>query len=262
MLSIANYARPSTLEDAYALSQEKGSVILGGMLWLRLQNKKVSTAVDLCELGLDRIEDCGDCFRIGASVTLRQLETHEGLNRLTCGAMKNALSPIVGVQLRNLATVGGSVFGRFGFSDVLTLFLALGASVELYAGGTISLAQFAEMGKVNNLLTHVIVPKTPVRAVYLAQRNAAADFPVLTTAAVMRMSDGKLRCAVGARPLHAVLLPEFDLARANADGIADYAGNAADSLVFASNRRASEEYRRHLCRVLLRRAAETLRKGE
>ena len=39
--------------------------------------------------------------------------------------MREAVRHIVGVQFRNCATVGGSVYGRFGFSDVLTLLLAL-----------------------------------------------------------------------------------------------------------------------------------------
>ena len=259
MLSFSRYVRPSAVEDAYALAQERGSVLLGGMLWLRLQNRRVSTAVDLGDLGLNQIEDGGDRFRIGASVTLRELETHEELNRLTGGAFRTALAPIVGVQFRNLATVGGSVFGRFGFSDLLTLLMALNASVTLYHAGELPLYEFAGMGRVRDVLTHVTVPKTPLSASYLAQRNTAADFPVLTVSAALR--EGKLRCAVGARPLRAVLLPEVDL-NAGAFDPADFAGNAANALSFASNRRASEEYRRHLCRVLLRRAVEeTLKRG-
>ncbi|MFR6443921.1 MAG: hypothetical protein ACLUPB_15335 [Agathobacter rectalis] len=31
------------------------------------------------------------------------------------------------MQFRNVATVGGSIWGRFGFSDVMTIFRALGA---------------------------------------------------------------------------------------------------------------------------------------
>ncbi len=59
-------------------------------------------------------------------VTLRQLE-HPGLAAYTCGAVKAALRHIVGVQFRNGATLGGSMYSRFGFSDVLTLFLAMDA---------------------------------------------------------------------------------------------------------------------------------------
>ena len=69
--------------------------------------------------------------------TLRDLEQHESLNAYTAGAVKNAVKDIVGVQFRNMATVGGSIWGRFGFSDVLTVFLAMDCYVELYKGGII-----------------------------------------------------------------------------------------------------------------------------
>ena len=45
------------------------------------------------------------------------------------------MSHIVGVPFRNCATVGGSVFSRFGFSDLTCALLALDASVVLYRGG-------------------------------------------------------------------------------------------------------------------------------
>ena len=54
--------------------------------------------------------------------------------RYTNGAVKEALRHIIGVQLRNTATVGGSVWGRFGFSDVITLLLAMDTLVVLYCG--------------------------------------------------------------------------------------------------------------------------------
>ena len=132
MLTIKHYARPQTVPEALRLLREKKSnVALGGMLWLKLQDKTVDTAVDLAGLGLDAIEETPEGWRIGAMVTLRRLETHTGLAAFTGGAMAESVKHIVGVQFRNLATIGGSVFGRFGFSDPLTLLLALDARVEL-----------------------------------------------------------------------------------------------------------------------------------
>jgi len=102
--------------------------VLGGMIWLKMENINVGTAIDLSGLGLDTIEETEGSFSIGAMVTLRQLEEHAGLAAYTHGAVKEALRHIVGVQLRNLATVGGSIYSRFGFSDVLTLFMAMDCS--------------------------------------------------------------------------------------------------------------------------------------
>ena len=253
MLTIDNYLRPATLEEAYAAAQKKNSVVLGGMLWLRLGNRRIGTAIDLSGLGLYGVEDTGDAYRIGAYTSLRTLETHAELDRFSCGAIRHSLESIVGVQFRNLATVGGSVFGRFGFSDVVTTFLALGASVELYKTGIVPLETFCGMGKVNDILTHVILPKRPVKASYHAHRNTAADFPVLNTCAVL---DGtSLTVTVGARPLRA--LPyRFDLSGGEscAELAERIAGQIAEQTALASNTRASADYRRHLCRVLVRRA--------
>ncbi len=60
---------------------------------------------------------------------LRQLETHESFNKATCHVFRDAVKDIVGVQLRNLATIGGSVYSRFSFSDVICSLLCLECDV-------------------------------------------------------------------------------------------------------------------------------------
>ena len=124
MITIREYVRPASLEEAWTLNQKRTSRVIGGMLWLKMQNAAVGTAIDLSGLGLDKIEETPEGFAVGAMVSLRALETHAGLNKYTNGAMREALRHIVGVQFRNTATLGGSVYGRFGFSDVLTVLLA------------------------------------------------------------------------------------------------------------------------------------------
>ena len=131
MMTIQNYVRAQSLQQAYDLCQNLRNRIVAGMLWLRQTGGSVNTAVDLCDLGLDTIEETDDAFVIGAMTPLRKLELHPGFAAYTGGAAAKALGDIVGVQFRNLATVGGSVYGRFGFSDVLTLLLALDTEVEL-----------------------------------------------------------------------------------------------------------------------------------
>ena len=56
-------------------------------------------------------------------VTLRQIETNESLNNFFDNTIKEAVESIVGVQFRNMATVGGSIWGRFGFQTYLQLCL-------------------------------------------------------------------------------------------------------------------------------------------
>lgn len=249
MITIQNYVRAGSLEEAWQLNQNKRNRILGGMLWLRLGRGRVNTAIDLCDLGLDAIEETPDQFSIGAMATLRDLETHPGLNAYTGGAVADAVKDIVGVQLRNMATVGGSLWGRFGFSDVLTVFLAMDAYVELYKGGIVPLEQFSRMKKDRDILLRLIVKKSPCKIVYSAMRIQRTDFPVLTCA--VSCVDGQYRAAIGARPGRAMVL------RRQSD--ADLAAFAAEHIPTEGNLRGSAAYRTHLIRVLVSRSITKLR---
>lgn len=261
MLTINQYVRPQSLDEAYELCQKKNTVVLGGMLWLKMQSRMVGTAIDLCDLGLDTIEETADSFRIGAMATLRMLETHAGLNQMTQNALADSVRSIVGVQFRNCATVGGSLFGRFGFSDVLTLFLALDADVELHRGGVLPLREFAEMPVSRDILVRVIVKKRNIHVAYQSQRNTKTDFPVLTCA--VSEIDGVYRCVIGARPMRAVVFEDKSgllSGGVNEDNARAFADDIAVRVSVGSNLRAGADYRRRLTKTLVRRALLTLGK--
>ncbi len=249
-----NYVRVQSLEEAYALNQKKNNVIVGGMHWLKMMDRPKGTAIDLSGLGLDAIAETEDAFEIGCMVSLRQLETHAGLNAYTMGAVKDAVKDIVGVQFRNTATVGGSLFGRYGFSDVLTVFLAMDCYVECFHAGVIPLAEFAEKPYDRDILVKLIVKKTPLRMAYMAQRHARTDFPILTCACAR--VDGSWRVSIGARPMKAALVTDPGLmagpvTEAAATALGTYAANA---LTFGSNNRGSADYRKQIAPVLVKRA--------
>ena len=265
------YVRAQSLDEAYELYQKKPNFVLGGMLWLKMKNKTLGTAIDLCDLGLDQIDEDENEFRIGAYATLRQIETHEALNAYTHGAIAESVRHIVGVQFRNVATVGGSIWGRFGFSDVMTIFRALGAKVQLHKAGIMDLDEFAALPRTTrDVLVSVIVPKNAKGVVYLSQRNQSTDFPVLTCAVANR--SGRYVAVIGASPYMAEPVWDEDgildcLADAKTDGNAaltdNYETNAkidkfaeyvAEHIRFGSNIRAGAEYREIICRVLTRRA--------
>ena len=140
MLTIKEFRKVSSIEEAYELNQKKTNRIIGGMLWLKMQTGNVNIAIDLSGLNLDTIEETDTEFKIGAMTTLRDLELHAGLNQYTNNSMKEAMRHIVGVQFRNLATVGGSIYGRYGFSDVLTVFMALYSYLYLHHEGFIPIS--------------------------------------------------------------------------------------------------------------------------
>ena len=265
------YVRAQSLDEAYELYQKKPNFVLGGMLWLKMKNKTLGTAIDLCDLGLDQIDEDENEFRIGVYATLRQIETHEALNAYTHGAIAESVRHIVGVQFRNVATVGGSIWGRFGFSDVMTIFRALGAKVQLHKAGIMDLDEFAALPRTTrDVLVSVIVPKNAKGVVYLSQRNQSTDFPVLTCAVANR--SGRYVAVIGASPYMAEPVWDEDgildcLADAKTDGNAALTDNSetnakidkfaeyvAEHIRFGSNIRAGAEYREIICRVLTRRA--------
>lgn len=265
------YVRAQSLDEAYELYQKKPNFVLGGMLWLKMKNKTLGTAIDLCDLGLDQIDEDENEFRIGAYATLRQIETHEALNAYTHGAIAESVRHIVGVQFRNVATVGGSIWGRFGFSDVMTIFRALGAKVQLHKAGIMDLDEFAALPRTTrDVLVSVIVPKNAKGVVYLSQRNQSTDFPVLTCAVANR--SGRYVAVIGASPYMAEPVWDEDgildgIADAKTDSNAALTDNSennakidkfveyvAEHIRFGSNIRAGAEYREIICRVLTRRA--------
>ena len=265
MLKIKSYVKVNSLAETYELNQKKTARVLGGMVWMKMGNRAVSTAIDLSGLGLDTISENDDEFVIGCMTPLHDLETNEALNTYTHGAMKESLCHIVGVQFRNCATVGGSIYGRYGFSDVLTMFLGMDTWVELYDAGRIPLTEFVNMKKDNDILVNIIVRKEPLLTCYLSQRNTKTDFPVLTcTASVI---GEEARTVIGARPARAMVVKDEKQILKNfrhmtkkqkAEAIEAFAEYAAETVPTSGNMRGSKEYRTLLVKVLTRRAWEAV----
>lgn len=266
MFTINRYVPAESLEQAYEQNQDKSSAILGGIMWLKMSSREIETAIDLSALGLNQIEETADYFRIGAMCTLRNLELHPGLNSYFQGYLSRAVEHIVGVQFRNGATVGGTVASRFPFSDLLTALLALPVEVELFRGGKVSLQDYAERLPDKDIVVSIFIKKDSRRAVYMAERKSATDFPILTCAVSRRDADRqplteKWSLALGARPQRAKAY-EFTLAAgAGKTELGRQVSNAIESMEFGSNFRGSKEYRRRLAAVLTRRCIEELLPG-
>ena len=112
-----SFQRVSSLEEAYKLLKEspRNKIVAGG-LWLKKGNAEVETLIDLSLLGLGKIEDKNEYVEIGAMVTQRQFETSDLIPEMAREAVKSIMGP----AFRNIATIGGSVYGKYGFSDVIT----------------------------------------------------------------------------------------------------------------------------------------------
>lgn len=247
MAQYKNYVIAQTLDEAYELNAKKSTVIVAGNMWLRMCGMRRQTALDLSELGLDYIKEDEQGFTIGAMTTLRTMETHPALNAAFGGVFARAFEPIVGTQFRNGATVGGSVFSRFGFSDVSTLLLAMGAKVVTHARGEVPLDEFQREKWDRDILTAIRIEKGRSAAIE-SVRLSKTDIPVLVCAA--SVDERGVRVVLGSRPARAMIVAEG----AKPEEL-DYIRMAAD-VPMGSNARASEAYRRKVAPVLMERAVQ------
>ena len=258
MITFSNYVVPKNTEEAYsALISKKSARLIGGGMFLRMGNKKIGLAIDLSQAGLDYINDTGEEIEIGAMTSLRTFETSEVLNENYGSIIGDSVKHIIGVQLRNIATIGATVYSKYGFSDPITALLALDADVYLYKGGRISLENYLKEESLRiDILEKVIIKKNIERGSFETMRNSAVDYAILSVA--VTKNDGKYRIAIGARPREAALaykameyLEEVEINEETAKIAGEIASN---EMHFGTNTRGSGEYRKELCKVLVKRA--------
>ncbi len=238
MIRFENYVRAKSVEEAYELNQSFKNVVAGGMMWLHLSKAEYDTLIDLCDLGLDQIEEEAEYLKIGSMTTLSQLENSELIKEYFGSAFEDCLKHIVGVQFRNSATIGGSIVARLGFSDVITLLLPLDVQLVFYKQGTVSLKDFLTNKPQRDILEYILIPKKKKAIRFESIRKTYTDLPVLNVCGI-REEDG-YRFAVGSRPGTAVLAGEDE------------------TVEFSNNQRGSKEYREHLYEVLKKRIKESL----
>lgn len=257
MITIQDYLLPETLEEAYRiLNTKRNNAILGGCAFLRMGSKKIGTAIDLSKLNLNLIKEYEETIEIGAMTTFREIETSPILEKYFNGILPESVRNIVGVQLRNIVTIGATVYSRYGFSDLITALLSLDAEIILYKKGRISLEEFLEEGSEKDILTKIIIPKTDRKAAFQMMRNSKSDYAILNAAVSVEDNDWKV--VVGARPQRAKIAKEASdylaESKLTMEDIEHASILAAKELIFGSNMRASKEYREAICKVLVKRA--------
>lgn len=258
MLRIKEYVKVSSVEEAYELLQKnRKNRIIGGMMWMRLSDTLVPVGIDLGNCGLDQIEETEDEVKIGAMVTLRALETSPVLAGMYDGIVGESVKDIVGVQFRNLATIGGSIHSRFGFSDILTALLSLPADVVLHHEGRISLEEFVNQPYKRDVLTHIIIKKGEGRAAYLTERRSATDFPMLAVA-VSHIGE-EWNISIGARPSKAQLMKVSAPLELEEEIIEEIKEKVLTEFSYSSNMRGSQEYRELLAKTLTERAIRSVK---
>lgn len=251
-MKIRNYVKPSSLEEAYEFVASGGSVI-GGGAWLKLMPKTIENAVDISGLDLEGIRVVDGTLHIGGMTNLRTIEIDEALKAYMGGLICEAAGNIMGVPLRNIATIGGSVVSRFGFSDLITPLLAVNASLRFFHHGTLTLEAYLDQPfKDKDILIEVILPSQEGVGVYKTLKKTSTDFPMIN-AAVTKNKQG-YRVCVGARPGVAHLATKtMALLNASQAPTLSMVEGLGQELAFGTNSSATAQYREAVAQVLVER---------
>lgn len=259
MFTVLDIVQPQSIQEAYdMLMKRKSNTVIGGSTYLRMGCKKIGTAIELSKLNLNYIKEDEDYIEIGAMTTFRDIEISPILNRYFNGVLTKCVRDIIGVQFRNVVTVGASVFSKYGFSDLLTALLSLDTEVELYNNGRITLEEFLESHYEKDILTKIYIKKNSRKSVYTSMRNSASDYAIVNVA--VSKNDNSWNIVVGARPRRAsvaINASKYISSEELSDEIVEKTAKiACEELSFGSNMRASGNYRKIISKVLIKRAIE------
>ena len=260
-MKVNEYYRASSLEDAYQKLQAspKNAIVAGG-LWMKKMGQSYDSLIDLSKLGLDKISDASDEVIVGSMVSQRDFEDSKIVSFLFAGAPAFAVREVMGVNFRNLATIGGSIMGRYPFSDVITGLLPYDVELEFYPAQKMSLEEYLNYkGKLNAILVAVHIKKVEGKGFFKKVKTTALDFPIVNIA--VAKVNKEYRVVVGARPMVAARsYKAMEYLNNGGKDFAKAAELAVEELSFMDNKDASKEYRVDLAKVYVRRGLEEVNK--
>lgn len=251
-MKVKDYKSPESLKEAYTLlNGTKDAVLVAGGAYLRLHQRRVPLAIDLQGLGLDYIIEEDGYLKIGAMTTLRTIEVNDYCNRELGGMLSNMVKQIASLQLRNIVTLGGSVSGKYSFSDLIPSLIALNATLKFYKAGEMSLEEFLEEHLKNDILLEIIIDLDQVgRVKYL--KKTYKEYSLINVALVRKA--GNYRIAVGARPglgVHAKLASQMLSKEKNIEKACEI---LIEEVTFKDDYRVSGDYRKSIAQTLLKEA--------
>jgi carbon-monoxide dehydrogenase medium subunit len=261
-----DYARPASVDAAIGLLAEHGEeagVLAGGHSLLPMMKLRFAVPEMLIDIG--RLEELrylrldGDEVAIGAGTRHAALEGSE-LLAAECPLLPAVARTVGDPQVRHRGTLGGSLAHADPASDLPAAVLALGGTVVLrgprgerrvpltgfYTG------VFSSVKEPDELIVEVRVPRTGAAGwAYEKFTRRANDWAIVAVAVV----DGRVGLVnMGPTPLRA---SATEAALAGGASIEDAAALADEGTDPPADLAGTKDYRRHLARVLTRRALTT-----
>ncbi len=274
------YEAPESLEEAVRMLHENGEdakLLAGGHSLLPLMKLRLAAPTLLVDLrripGLHGIQRENGSWRIGAMTRHADLQ-----NAPELGVVSRAASDIADQQVRNRGTIGGSLAHGDPASDLPAVLLALEG--ELSAQGPNGLRSIAAADMFQDYLTTALAADEVVTEVrvpagdgwgfgYEKFTRRAEDWAMVGVCALVKKAgDGSCEDVriglthMASTPLRATASEEaLRGGGLDADSIASAAEQAAEGTEPPGDLNATADYKRHLARILTKRALTTAAEG-
>ena len=248
--------------------REDAKLLAGGHSLVPAMKLRLARPTSLVDIG--RLDDLSYVTEEGDTIAIGALTRHKDvagapLLQEHCPIVAFTAGQIGDPQVRHRGTIGGSLAHGDPASDLPTVILALDG--ELVARGpagdrTITAAEFftgvfQTALAPDEMLVEIRVPKLGSAGwSYTKMNRRAQDWATVAVAAVTRPNGAPTTIALtnmGATPLRA---SGSEDALAGGSSIEDAAALAAEGTEPSSDHAASAEFRRHLARVLTKRALD------
>ena len=271
-----DYEVAESVDHAIELLKENGEeakILAGGHSLLPIMKLRLAAPTVLIDLGriddLNYVRDEGDHLAVGAMTRQCDAERDPTLQE-HCGLVSYTASLVGDPSVRHRGTIGGSISHGDAASDLPSALLALDATFVVRGPNgerTVAAGDFFQDYLQTTLapdevLTEIRVPKLNGAGwSYKKFNRRAQDWAVVGAAAVVERSNGSIGSArialtnMGSTPLRATAA-ESALSGADPSSVAEATSSADEGTSPSSDIAASAEYRRHLARVLSRRAVE------
>ena len=269
-----DYQAPTTVDEALAALASGGDdvKVMGGgqslLPILRMRLNAPDLLVDLSRIeALRGIRDEGDALVIGAMTSYSDV-VESALVREHASVLAKAVAEVADPQIRHRGTIGGALVHADPAGDVGAPVLALEAELVVSGPGgerTVPANEFFKdlfetaVGE-GELLTSVRIPKhTGWGSHYEKFVRVSHQWSIVAVAATVKAEGGTITQArigltnMGNTPLRARSVEEALVGR-SVDDLGDACASAADGTNPPSDLNGDADYRRHLARVLTRRA--------
>ena len=276
-----DYVAPRTLQEAIAElvnHGQEGKVLAGGHSLIPLMKLRLSTPSFLVDIGrirdLNYIREEDGHIAIGALTTHHDIEFSEVIKR-KLPVLSTAASLIGDPQVRNLGTIGGATAHADPFGDFPAVLGALDA--EIKAVGSKGERTIAARDFFVDTFTSALQPDEIVREIrvatpaegskgpYLKFSRRSQDWAIVAVAAQVTLNGGNLAdvrvglTGMGNTPVRGAGVEQaLRGKRAEGDALRQASEKAADGTQPTQDLNGSPDYRRHLAKVLTRRALEQL----